>query len=132
MWPFGRKGGERPLGSRGEALARRTLKRKGLKLLADNYRCPGGEIDLIFLDTSTRRDAGAETLVFVEVKTRANDTFTAPESAVNSHKQRRIRRAAEYYVAHHDARDYNVRHDIVSIVIRPGAKPRIKHIPNAF
>ena len=131
MWPF-RPGRRKTLGSRGEALARRTLKRKGLKLLAENYRCPGGEIDLIFLDTSTRRRNGAETLVFVEVKTRTSDKYTSPESAVNSEKQRRIRRAADYYIAHRRAEDYNVRNDIVSIVIPDGAKPRIEHIPDAF
>ena len=131
MWPFGRRR-RKTLGERGEALARRTLKRKGLKLLAENYRCPGGEIDLIFLDTSTRRRSGAETLVFVEVKTRTSDKYTSPESAVNSHKQRRIRRAADYYIARRHARDYNVRNDIVSIVIPDGAKPRIEHIPDAF
>lgn len=131
MWPLGRKG-RGALGRRGEALARRTLKRKGLKLLAENYRCPGGEIDLIFLDTTTRRRTGAETIVFVEVKTRSSDKYTLPESAVNPEKQRRIRRAADYYVAHHDAADYNIRHDIVSIVIPDGLKPRVKHIPDAF
>jgi len=131
MWPFGpkRRGG---LGGRGEALARRALKRKGLKLLAENYRCPGGEIDLIFLDTATRRGGGVETLVFVEVKTRASDEYTSPESAVNSDKQRRIRRAAQYYIARHNAQDYNVRFDIVAIVTRDGEKPRVEHIEDAF
>ena len=131
MWPFGpkRRGG---LGSRGEALARRALKRKGLKLLAENYRCPGGEIDLIFLDTSTRRGAGVETLVFVEVKTRTSDEYTSPESAVNSDKQRRIRRAGAYYITRHHAEDYDVRYDIVTVVIRDGEKLRIEHIVNAF
>ena len=131
MWPFGprRRGG---LGRRGEAMARRALKRKGLKLLAENYRCPGGEIDLIFLDTSTRRAAGVETLVFVEVKTRTSDEYTSPEFAVDTDKQRRIRKASDYYVSRHDADDYDVRYDIVSIVARDGAKPRIEHIPDAF
>jgi len=131
MWPFG-PGRRKTLAARGEALARRTLKRKGLKLLAENYRCPGGEIDLIFLDTSTRRRDGAETLVFVEVKTRTSDRYTRPESAVDADKQHRIRRAADYYLAHRRAEDYNVRHDIVSIVISEGERPRVEHIPDAF
>lgn len=131
MWPFGRKRGG-GLGGRGEALARRALKRKGLKLLAENYRCPRGEIDLIFLDTSTRRDGGVETLVFVEVKTRTSDEYTSPESAVNSDKQRRIRRAAEYYIARHGARDHDVRYDIVAIVSHAGEEPRVEHIRDAF
>jgi len=131
VWPFGpkRSGG---LGGRGEALARRALKRNGLKLLAENYRCPGGEIDLIFLDPSTRSGDCPETLVFVEVKTRTSDEYTSPESAVNSDKQRRIRRAAEYYITRHNAHDYDVRYDIVAIVTRDGEKPRVEHIPDAF
>jgi len=60
------------LGDRGEALARRFLKKAGLQILATNYRCPAGEIDIIALDPSTRQTpAGAETIVFVEVKTRS-------------------------------------------------------------
>jgi Holliday junction resolvase-like predicted endonuclease len=44
----------RPLGEAGERLALALLKRQGLKILATNYRCPAGEIDLIALDTSLR------------------------------------------------------------------------------
>ena len=131
MWPLGPRRRD-DLGRRGEAMARRALKHKGLKLLAENYRCPKGEIDLIFLDTSTRRAAGVETLVFVEVKTRTSDEYTSPEFAVDSDKQRRIRTASDYYVSRHDADDYDVRYDIVSIVARDGAKPQIEHIPDAF
>ena len=62
MWPFRRRG-NLPLGARGERLAKRFLKRRGLKILATNYRCPAGEADLIVLDRSTRKDFGAATVV---------------------------------------------------------------------
>jgi len=103
-----------------------------MKILATNYRCPSGEVDLIALDRSTRKATGAETLVFVEVKTRTSDRYTDPESAVNRDKQRRIRKVAGYYRTRRRAEDYNVRYDIVSVVLRPDADPQIKHIPDAF
>ena len=129
MWPF------RPaktLGRHGENLAARTLKRKGMKILAANYRCPSGEIDIIALDRSTRRDSGRETIVFVEVKTRSDDAYNAPESAVDARKRRRIRKAARYYLSHYPTDQYLVRYDIVAIVAPADAKPRIKHIEAAF
>jgi len=132
MWPFGRWRKVENLGLRGERQAKRFLKRRGLKILATNYRSPTGEIDLIALDRSTRKQMGAETIVFVEVKTRTSDYFTGPESAVNRDKKRRIKKVARYYLAHHPTDGYNVRYDIVSIVARDAEKPQIKYIPNAF
>ncbi len=131
MWPFGRND-RLPLGKRGESIARKHLKRRGLKILARNYRCPRGEVDIIALDASTRTEMGAETISFVEVKTRSSDRYTAPASAVNADKQRRIRKVADYYLARHAADELNVRFDIVSIVLRDGEKPEVKHIPGAF
>ena len=131
MWPFSRSA-ESALGPRGERLARRFLKRRGLKILGRNYRCPGGEIDLIALDSSTRSEQGAETIVFVEVKTRSSDRYTYPESAVNADKKRRIRKAASYYVGTHDTGGFITRFDIVSIVADEGGEVRIRHLPDAF
>ena len=132
MWPLGglRFGGG--LGRRGELLARKLLKRKGMKILSTNYRCGGGEVDLIALDGSTRRLSGAATIVFVEVKTRSSDRYTDPESAVNRDKQRRLRKAAEHYLCRHEAEDFNVRFDIVSIVMARGRETLTRHIEDAF
>jgi len=129
MWPFRP---EKTLGQHGEHLAARTLKRKGMKLLAKNYRCPSGEIDIIALDPTTRRESGRETIVFVEVKTRSDDSYNTPESAVNASKRRRIRKAARYYLSHHPTNQYSIRYDIVAIVAPPDGKPQIKHITAAF
>jgi putative endonuclease len=129
MWPFRAK---KTLGQRGEALAARMLKRNGLKILASNYRCPSGEIDIIALDRGTRRDCGRETNVFVEVKTRTDDVYNTPESAVDARKKRRIRKTARYYLSRHSSDQYAVRYDIVAIVAPRDAKPQIKHIKAAF
>lgn len=129
MWPFGRS---KPLGERGEKLARRHLRRAGLKVLARNYRCPSGEIDLIVLDRAPAAGAAGPTIAFIEVKTRGDDAWTDPESAVDSDKRRRIRKAAAYYLSQRDTGGYSTRFDIVSVVLRPGAKPVVKHLADAF
>ena len=102
-----------------------------MKVLAVNYRCPAGEADLIALDTATRGSLGAETIAFIEVKTRARDQYTDPAAAVDRDKQRRINKVADYYLARHDADDLNVRFDVVSIVLGAG-KPRIDYLEDAF
>ncbi|RKY27241.1 MAG: YraN family protein [Planctomycetota bacterium] len=142
MWPFGpsRRQSQTPagkpsrvppdgqLGPRGEKLACRYLRRAGMKILARNYRCPAGEADILALD----RIGAEQVLVFVEVKTRSGRRYTEPESAVNAAKQRKLRGIANYYLAAHQARVLAVRFDVVAIVIPPGGKPDIRHIPGAF
>jgi putative endonuclease len=130
FWPFRRR--QMTLGEKGEAIARRHLRRAGMKVLAANYRCPPGEADLIMLDPATRKTCGSETVVFVEVKTRSSDRYVDPESAVDEDKRRQVRRVAEYYLRHHDAAGFALRFDIVSVVIREGQQPEIKHIRDAF
>lgn len=116
------------LGVRGEKLAKKHLRRAGLKILATNYRCPTGEVDIIALERRTKPD----TLVFVEVKTRRSDRYTSPAGAVNADKQRRIRKVADYFLRQKQADDLLVRYDIVSVVVPDNAPPNIEHIPNAF
>jgi len=128
-WPFGRR---QTVGERGERLARRFLRKAGLKILAENYRCPNGEIDLIALDRSTRKAHGAETIVFVEVKTRSSAGQTPPEAAVDADKRARIQSAAAHYLRHYPTEGYRRRYDVVSIILPEGADPEITHIPNAF
>ena len=139
MWLLGRRrrSGSGDLGRYGEKLAAKALKRDGMKILARNYRCPAGEVDLIALDRSTRRETGAETIVFVEVKTRTSDKYVDPEFAVDREKQRRLESAAQYYAARRDTEDYCIRFDIIAIVAADGGdggdeKPSLKHIKDAF
>ena len=139
MWPFRarakRESAEAEtarLGRQGERLARKLLRKRGMKVLAHNYRCPAGEADLIALDTSTRKELGAQTIAFVEVKTRRSDRHTPPESAVNTDKRRRMKRVADYYLRSRKATNYAIRFDIVAIVIREGREPEIRYIPGAF
>ena len=91
-----------------------------------------GEIDVIALDPSTRKDLGVETLAIVEVKTRSPRALADPESAVDAKKRRRLQRCAEYYLAHHDAEDLAVRFDVVAIQVDETGRAEAHYIPDAF
>jgi putative endonuclease len=78
------------LGPKGEAYALELLQRRGHRLLERNFRCPQGELDLVTWHQST--------LVFVEVRTRAEHTERSPAESVTPAKQRRIARAARWYL----------------------------------
>ncbi len=112
------------LGQNGEEIAARYLIEKGYKILARNFRCRLGEIDIV----ATHEDV----LSFVEVKTRTGDTFGSPGSAVTLKKQRQISKAAQYYLAEYNLFDTAARFDVVSVVIGPDQKPLIELIPGAF
>ena len=118
------------LGRRGERLAVRYLSERGLHLVARNWRCPAGELDLIL--TTDHAD-----LIFCEVKTRTSTAYGLPTDAVTPDKAARIRRLAQaWQTAHHipphpDPRARS-RFDLISILWLPGQLPKINHIPGAF
>jgi putative endonuclease len=72
------------------------------------------------------------TLVFVEVKTRANEDFGPSESAVTSTKKTRMLRAARTFLATHHIEDRPLRFDVVTIVLGEKGQPEIRHYENAF
>jgi putative endonuclease len=113
------------LGRWGEKCCERFLKRKGLKTLARNFRCKTGEIDRVMVDADG-------TLVFVEVKTRANEEFGPTESAITSNKKTRMLRAARYFLATHQIENRPYRFDVVTIVLAEQGPARIRHYQNAF
>lgn len=78
-------------GSEAEAQAADYLARHGLKILARNYRCRGGEIDLVCRDGAT--------LVFVEVRLRTHRGYGGAAASITPMKQRRIVLAANHYLA---------------------------------
>ena len=80
-------------GRRAERRARLFLQSRGLRTVARNYRCRGGEIDLVMRDRNQ--------LVFVEVRCRASQSFVAPEETVNAAKQSRLRHAAAMFLSRH-------------------------------
>jgi putative endonuclease len=113
----------RQLGGEGERLAERLLRDSRYVILERNYRCLLGEVDLIALD--------GQTVVFVEVKTRAQSAFGSPFDAVDRRKQRQLERVANYYLVHHRLRDRDARFDVVGVWWENG-EPRSELVKNAF
>ena len=90
-----------------EDLALSRLERQGLLLIARNYACRGGEIDLIMRDGAT--------LVFVEVRHRTRPEFGSPEETIGIGKQRRLVLAAQHYLVRHPAwASWPMRFDVVA------------------
>lgn len=115
----------RRLGDRGEARARRFLEAKGYVLLAANWRCAVGELDLVMHD-------GAE-VVIVEVKTRRGEGMGRAEEAISAAKGRRLLASGEWFVAERpELREAVWRVDLVAITLdRSGAIERVTHVVNA-
>ena len=113
------------LGRWGEKRCQRFLKRKGLKTLTRNFSCKTGEIDLIMV-------APDRTIVFVEVRTRADETFGSAESSITFAKKTRLIRTARYFLATNDIDDRPFRFDVVTIVLGPKGTPQIRYYKNAF
>jgi putative endonuclease len=78
-------------GAEAEALAARFLERQGLTILARNYRCRYGEIDLIARDGATT--------VFVEVRRRRSQAYGGAAASITAAKRERLLRAARHYLA---------------------------------
>lgn len=112
------------LGRWGEEEAVRFLRRRGLKIIACNYKSPVGEIDIIARDKKQ--------LVFIEVKTRRSNCFGTPQEAVGVRKQRQIIRTAQWYLSEKRADKLQPRFDVVAIVAEMNGRARIEHFQNAF
>jgi putative endonuclease len=108
----------------GEDLAHRFLRRKGLTVVARNFRARSGagEIDLVAWHGGS--------LVFVEVKTRASEEYGPPEAAVDAEKRIAVRRTAREYMRRSGVEWGKTRFDIVSVVL--GHPVRIEWLQDAF
>jgi putative endonuclease len=113
------------LGRWGEKRCEGFLRKKGFKKLTRSFSCRGGEIDLVMV-------APEGAIVFVEVKTRADETFEATESAITPAKKARLKKAARYFLATNDIKDRPFRFDVVTIVLGRKGRPQIRHYENAF
>ena len=111
------------LGNEGERIAASHLTERGYHILERNFRCRGGEVDLIALDGAT--------LVFVEVKLRRSLARGAPIEAVTPVKESRVRKAAQVYLAYSGRVFTRLRFDVVS-VMKSGKKTDITHLKAAF
>jgi len=105
-----------------EELAARFLEKRGLLVVARNFRCRGGEIDLVCRD--------AIVLVFVEVRLRRNAAYGGAGVSITASKQRRIILAARHYLAVHAKADSDCRFDC--ILLNACTEKNIEWISDAF
>ena len=113
-------------GAWGESTAAAYLKKKKFKVVATNYRCRYGEIDLIV--------SNRQYLVFVEVKLRKNARFAQALEYVDRRKQDRLRITASMYLAENPTK-LQPRFDVIEIYAPDGLdtkSPQITRIENAF
>ena len=112
------------LGAYGERVAVRLLTDAGLQVLDRNWRCRGGELDVV------ARDGTA--LVFCEVKTRTAEGFGHPVEAVTPDKQRRLRVLARAWLDAHDHHAPDLRFDVIGVLVPRTGPARVVHLRNAF
>lgn len=122
------------LGAFGEAQATVWLKKQGYRIVATNYLAPlgrsrngrllTGEIDIVAYDAEGW-------LCFIEVKTRTNIQFAAPETAVDLRKQRQIIKTSRVYRRVHRIYEERFRYDVVSIVVEEKSV-EVKLLKNYF
>ncbi len=123
-WPFQRPSDRLVLGRRGERAACRYLRRRSCKILARNYRCDVGEIDLILAD--------GDTIVFLEVKTRSSDDAQDLQNTIGLRKWRRIERAARHFLMKHSTVEHPCRFDFVAVLWPMWGSPSIEHFVDAY
>jgi putative endonuclease len=110
-------------GAEGEALAVAFLQARGYTILARNFRCTVGEIDVIALD--------ARTIVFGEVRTRRGWAHGSALESVTSAKQRHVVRVAGVYLARHRLHAHPARFDVIAVEVR-GFTVTLAHVVDAF
>lgn len=112
------------LGRRGENLAAEFLTRQGMTVLARNWRCRQGELDLVATEPGR--------LVVCEVKTRSGPGFGDPAEAVTARKASRIRHLTHCWLAEHRIVWCEVRFDVLSVHWPPDGEPWVEHLPGVF
>ncbi len=112
-------------GTRSERAAARFLRKRGYRILARNFRCDLGEIDLIALDGNC--------IVFVEVRSTEQADLTRPALSVDHAKQRRLTRLALYFLKCKNLLNHSARFDVLTVGWPAGSgEPTIAHYPSAF
>jgi len=96
-----------------------------LATIARNFACKLGEIDLIATDSN-----GA--IVFVEVRTRADESYTRAQETVTPKKRGKLIRTAKYFLKTYKVKDRPLRFDVVAVVLGRKGPVQIRHYENAF
>ena len=112
------------IGNAGEAEVARYLRKKGCTLLASQWRCRFGELDLV-----ARNKKG--TVCFVEVKLRGAGSIGLPREFVDARKHERLRTTASAYLSSHDL-DAPARFDVAEVYAENDGSLRVEYLENAF
>jgi putative endonuclease len=110
------------LGRFGEQVAAEHLHRAGLEILARNWRCSVGELDIVAWDPLER------CVVFCEVKTRTGMAFGSPAEAVTTAKVRRLRQLAAAWLSEPGRPHGDIRFDVVEVVRDRRAPLQVTHL----
>ncbi|MCX7834257.1 MAG: YraN family protein [Ignavibacteria bacterium] len=101
------------IGKKGEKIAKKFLKKKKLKFLTSNFIYKNKEVDLIFEDLKNK------ILIFVEVKTRLDDSIATPEDNINLNKLKKYNIAINGFLLKNPKyKDYGIRIDSIGIVLK--------------
>ena len=119
-------GGNKGTGDLGEEVAANFILDLGYRILERNFRCKGGEVDIV------ARDPVEKSLVFIEVKARRGLSYGVPQLAVTPFKQRQISKAALTWLGKNRLHDTNARFDVIAILLHTDGPHAIEHIKNAF
>jgi putative endonuclease len=108
------------LGRRGEQIATEYLERAGMRILDRNWRCAGGEIDIVA--------AEGQVLVICEVKTRSGTRYGTPLEAITRAKRTRLRRLAALWLAGHGVLFDEVRIDVIGLISDRSGRYQVEHV----
>ncbi len=112
-------------GSRSERAAARFLKRHGYRIVARNYTCTLGELDLIAVEGNC--------VVFFEVRSTGASDTAMPAASVDEHKQRRLTELALHFLQQRRLLGYPARFDVLAVSWPIDQRqPAITHYRNAF
>ncbi len=120
----GGRGTRQQVGAQGEDLAVAELQRLGMEIVARNWRCALGEVDIIAIEVVS----GRRTLVFCEVKCRTGLGFGAPLEAITHAKLRKLRHLAAEWLATGQVRVDGIRLDAIGVLMLPGERPSLTHV----
>lgn len=99
------------IGAAAEQLAAQFLQTQGWQVIAENFHCPLGEVDLIVRPNSAER-----LLVFVEVRSRKRGVFGDAISSVTAAKQRKLYQTAAYFLqTHPEFAEFDCRFDVIAV-----------------
>jgi putative endonuclease len=111
-------------GATGERAALQAYRRRGYRLVARNWRCRIGELDLVLLR--------GDTMVICEVKSRRGRAFGEGWEAVDARKRRKLRAVATAFLRSTDTRAEAIRFDVASVRVAPDGSAEVQVFEDAF